>query len=90
MADLARRAGAARIVLNGSFTTHRIEPNDVDCVLLFVPGHRRDAAALKELRDGLPFLDMKLVGPDEFEEFVGVIYDTDRAGVRKGMIEVIL
>ena len=25
MADLARRAGAARIVLNGSFTTHRID-----------------------------------------------------------------
>jgi hypothetical protein len=32
--DLAARAGVARIVLNGSFVTNIIEPNDVDCVLL--------------------------------------------------------
>jgi hypothetical protein len=33
MVDLAMRAGAERIVLNGSFVTDIIEPNDVDCVL---------------------------------------------------------
>jgi hypothetical protein len=88
MIDLAKRAGVQRIVLNGSFVTDIMEPNDVDCVLLFQAGRRKDRAAFKELRDGLPFLDIALVGPQEFEEFVGEIFATDRAGTRKGMVEV--
>jgi len=34
MVDLAKRAGVQRIVVNGSFVTEKLEPNDVDCVLL--------------------------------------------------------
>jgi hypothetical protein len=34
LVDLARRAGVRRIVVNGSFVTDKLEPNDVDCVLL--------------------------------------------------------
>jgi hypothetical protein len=67
-----------------------MEPNDVDCVLLFDAGRRRDRVAIKELRGGLPFLDMKLVGQADFDEYVNVTFGTDRAGVPKGMIEVIL
>ncbi len=89
MVDLARKAGAERIVLNGSFVTDIIEPNDVDCVLLFLPGRRRDRQAIRQLRAGLPFLDLKLVGPGDFEEYVSVTFGTDRHGVPKGMIEVI-
>jgi hypothetical protein len=88
MIGLAERAGVARIVLNGSFVTDIMEPNDVDCVLLLSPGRRRDREALRELRDGLPFLDLKLVGPDEFDEYVNVIFGTDRMGVAKGVVEV--
>lgn len=90
MLELAKRARADRIVLNGSFVTDIMEPNDVDCVLLLIPGRRRDRAAVKELRGGLPFLDMKLVGPEEFDEYVHVIYATDRTGAMKGVIEVML
>lgn len=90
MIDLAVRAGVKRIVLNGSFVTDRMEPNDVDCVLLFVPGRRRDRARVKQLRAGLPFLDMKLVGQRDFDEYVNVTFGSDRMGVPKGMIEVIL
>ena len=90
MVEVAVRAGVGRIVLNGSFTTDIIEPNDVDCVLLFITGQRRDRAAVKELRGGLPFLDMKLVGQEDFDEYVNVTFGTDRAGVPKSMIEVIL
>src|SRR5439155_1901222 len=61
MVDLAVRAGAQKIVLNGSFVTDIIEPNDVDCVLLIGPGPTTDEAAESELRDGLPFLDIALV-----------------------------
>jgi hypothetical protein len=65
MVESAVRAGVRRIVLNGSFTSDIMEPNDVDCVLLFIPGRRRDRLAMKELRAGLPFLDMKLVEPED-------------------------
>lgn len=67
-----------------------MEPNDVDCVLLLRPGRRRDPTAVKELRGGLPFLEMKLVGQQEFNDYVDVIFGTDRVGVPKGMVEVIL
>jgi hypothetical protein len=49
MIDLAVRAGVQRIILNGSFVTDIIEPNDVDCVLLVGPGGSKDAAAEDEL-----------------------------------------
>ena len=90
MVDLARRAGVARIVLNGSYVTDIMEPNDVDCVLLFAPRQHRDQRAVRELRKGLPFLDMALVDATGFEELVGVTFSADRAGAPKGMVEVIL
>ena len=90
MVDLAMRAGVQRIVLNGSFVTDIMEPNDVDCVLLFLRSRRRDRFAVKQLRVGLPFLEMKLVGQEDFDDYVNVTFGTDRMGVSKGMIEVIL
>lgn len=90
MVDLAVRAGVQRIVLNGSFVTDIMEPNDVDCVLLFAPGGRRDGEAFEELRDGIPFLDIQMVGPEEFRGFVDDLFAADRLGILKGMIEVAL
>jgi hypothetical protein len=89
MVDLAVRAGVQRIVLNGSFVTAIIEPNDVDCVLLFTPGGRRDRQALKQLRKGLPFLSIVLVDQNDFDHLVGEFFSHDRSGVPKGMIEVL-
>ena len=88
--DLAIRAGAQRIVLNGSFVTDIMEPNDVDCVLLFTPGGKRNRSALRDLRKGLPFLDITLADPADFDEFVNAIFAADRSGTVKGMVEVIL
>jgi hypothetical protein len=88
--DLAKRAGVARIVLNGSFVTDVLEPNDVDCVLLIEPGFPKDAAAEAELVEGLPFLDIKLVRQDGFDEFVNEFFATDRQRVPKGIVELIL
>jgi hypothetical protein len=56
--ELAAQAGVERIVLNGSFVTNIIEPNDVDCVLLIGPGASKDPDAEDELLQGLPFLDI--------------------------------
>jgi hypothetical protein len=66
-----------------------MEPNDVDCVLLFLPGGRRDPAAFEELQDGLPFLDIEIVGPEDFHRFVGDLFAADRLRTLKGMIEVV-
>lgn len=87
--DLAVRAGVGRIVLNGSFVTNIIDPNDVDCVLLIGPGASKDPAAEDELVQGLPFLDISLVGQKDFDYFVDRFFAVDRMLRRKGMIEVV-
>ncbi len=88
LVDLARRAGAQRIVVNGSFVTDKLEPNDVDCVLLIGPEFPRDAAAEAELVAGLPFINLELVDPEGFQQFTERTFATDRNLVPKGMVEV--
>jgi len=89
LVDLARRAGVRRIVVNGSFVTDKLEPNDVDCVLLIGPDFPRDAAAEAELLAGLPFINMELVEPAAFQQFTERTFATDRNLVAKGMVEVL-
>jgi hypothetical protein len=37
----------------------------------------------------MPFLDIAIAGPPEFEDFVSEVFSADRYSVPKGMIEVI-
>ena len=90
MIDLAKRAGVQRIVLNGSFVTDIMEPNDVDCVLIVSAKYPLDLDADEELETGLPFLDITLAEPDEFDYFVNRFFAMDRVFHNKGMLEVIL
>ena len=87
--DLAVRAGVQRIVLNGSFVTDTIEPNDVDCVLLIGPDFPKDRAAESELLKGFPFLDVALVDNADFDYFANRFFAFDRNREPKGVIEVI-
>jgi hypothetical protein len=87
--DLARRAGVERLVVNGSFATDKLEPNDVDCVLLIGPGFPHDPAAEAELLAGLPFINMELVEQEAFQQFTERTFATDRNLVSKGMLEVL-
>lgn len=89
MVELAKRGGVLRVVLNGSFVTDIMEPNDVDCVLLIGRGFPADTDAEAQLIAGLPFLEIKLVGQADFDDYVNVVFGTDRMGVPKGMVEVI-
>ena len=89
MVGLAVRAGVQRIVLNGSFVTDIMEPNDVDCVLLVGPDFPNDPIAEKELLKGLPFLDVGLVDAEEFDYFVNQFFAFDRVRQLKGMVEVV-
>lgn len=89
MVELAAQAGIERIILNGSFVTDIIEPNDVDCVLLVEQRGIRHRAAVVELRKGLPFLEIAIARVQLFNEYVQDLFAADRMGVPKGMIEVI-
>ena len=87
--ELAARAGVQRLVINGSYVTDVLEPNDVDCVVLIGDGFPKDAAAEAELVDGLPFLEISLVTYDGFTLLVDTIFATDREQIPKGMVEVL-
>ena len=89
LVDLARRAGVERLVVNGSFVTDVLEPNDVDCVLLIGSGFPHDSTAEAELVAGLPFLELSLVSQADFDLLVHAFFATDRQSVGKGMVEVI-
>jgi hypothetical protein len=89
LVDLARRAGVQRIVVNGSFVTDKLEPNDVDCVLLIGSDFPHDAAAETELLAGLLFINLELVDAEGFQQFTERTFATDRNLVPKGMVEVI-
>ncbi len=82
-------AGVQRIVVNGSFVTDKLEPNDVDCVLLIGPGFPADITAEAELLAGLPFISMELVGLEAFQQLTKRTFATDRNLIPKGMLEVI-
>ena len=86
--DLARQAGVVRLILDGSFVTDVLEPNDVDCTLLLGPDSSRSPDAEEELAAGLPFLHIDLVEQADFDIMLGAVYAFDRAGIPKGMIEV--
>jgi hypothetical protein len=89
LVELARRARARRIVINGSFVTDKLEPNDVDCVLLIGPDFPRDAAAEAELLAGLPFINLELVDDEGFRQLTERTFATDRNLAPKGLVEVL-
>lgn len=89
LTDLARRAGVARIIINGSFVTDVVEPNDVDCALLIQPGFPYHKDAETELLAGLPFLELNLVSQADFDLLVEKFFATDRHSLPKGMVEIV-
>jgi hypothetical protein len=90
LVDLALRAGVERIVLNGSFVTSILEPNDVDCALLIGSDFPKTSTAKRELKAGLPFLEIEVVNRVDFDRLVDRFFATDRRHNAKGMIEVML
>ena len=88
--ELVRRTGAQRLIINGSFVTDKLEPNDVDCLVLTKPGFPGDLAAEAELLAGLPFLEIQVVAEEAFGIFVREVFSSDRDDKPKGMVEVVL
>ena len=90
LVELAKKAGVRRLVINGSFVTQRLEPNDIDCALLTGPDYPRDKGADREILSGLPFLEIALFGQEDFDYLVDAVFATDRQQAPKGVVEVIL
>jgi hypothetical protein len=90
LVELARKAGVRRLIINGSFVTERLEPNDVDCVLLVGKESARDKITEKDISTGLPFLEIALIGQEDFDYMVETVYASDRQWIPKGVVEVLL
>jgi hypothetical protein len=87
---IALRAGVQKIVVNGSFATDILEPNDLDCVLLLSADYPKEKSAKFELDEGLPFIQMYLEGETGYNYFTQEFYAIDRDDVPKGVLEVTL
>lgn len=57
--------------------------------MLLAADFAKDPLAEHELRQGLPFLEIALVGQEDFDELVNVIFASNRFGASKGMIELV-
>ena len=91
LVPICRRADVARLIVNGSFVTNCIAPNDVDCLLLAGQSFEADSDAAFALRAGLPYISLQLVETaEEFDYFVRIIFGSDRGAIPKGMVEIIL
>lgn len=87
---VCRQAGISRMLINGSFVTARDEPMDVDIALLQGPAYSAMSDSAAEIRQGLPFLDIKVVNEQDYSFFINSLFVRDRSRVSKGVIEVIL
>jgi hypothetical protein len=87
----ARRAGARRLLVNGSFVTAKRSPNDVDVVLLPAETSVGETEVFP-LGDAVwPFLQILIAADDEdFERWAKQEFAEDRRGRSKGVVEVIL
>jgi hypothetical protein len=90
LVPLCRETGITRILINGSFTTNKIDPNDVDCVLLAPPEYDESTPAAQSLLTGLPFLELKIVAEPEYHWFSSQLFASGRDMIAKGVVEVTL
>jgi hypothetical protein len=88
---MCRAAGIVRIIVNGSFVTSTPNPNDADCLLLAGSSYAQNPEAAKALEAGLPYLSIIIAhSVQQWDEFVDIIFGTDRQRRPKGMVEVTL
>lgn len=89
--DAARAAGVRRLLVNGSFVTGKLAPNDVDVVVLPGPDYPRTGRPLDDEDLIWPFLQVIVAADDvDFEHWGTRQFGTDRRKRPKGVVEVIL
>ncbi|MFO0810465.1 MAG: hypothetical protein U0746_17710 [Gemmataceae bacterium] len=89
--DAARAVGVRRLMVNGSFTTGKLAPNDVDVVILPGPDYPRQGQPLDADEAVWPFLQVIVAADDaDFEAWGTYQFATDRRRRPKGVVEVML
>ncbi len=86
-----RRNGAKRILVNGSFVTRVVSPNDVDVILLpsVDTASIMEGEGSSELR--WPFIQILFAADDaDFEAWARQDFGTDREGRSKGVVELVV
>jgi uncharacterized protein DUF6932 len=96
--ELARAIGAKRLLLDGSFVTRKVSPNDVDAVMLLPADFQQRLSAADPM--AWEIYDSVRYGP---EELIAAYNERDwiywanffehvreSAGVRRGLVEVLL
>lgn len=92
---VARESGAIGLYLNGSFVTDKLGPRDIDAVIVLSRDFDLNgpyAARLRVLHRDYG-LDIERVAADDLEErdyLLNEFFGTDRDGVPRGLVEVIL
>ena len=87
----AQSAGVRRLLVNGSFVTGKLSPNDVDVVILPGPDYPRQSERLESDELAWPFLQVIVAADDaDFEAWASKQFGTDRKGHSKGVVEVML
>ncbi len=89
--EAARTAGVRRLMVNGSFVTGKLAPNDVDVVFLPGPDYPRQGPRLDDADLVWPVLQIIVAADDaDFEAWATRQFATDRRNQSKGVVEVIL
>jgi hypothetical protein len=89
--EAAKTAGVRRLMVNGSFVTGKLCPNDVDVVLLPGHGYPRQGQRLDSEEMVWPFLQIIIAADDaDFEAWAARQFATDRKRRPKGVVEVML
>ena len=89
--EAARTAGVRRLLVNGSFVTGKLAPNDVDVVFLPGPDYPRAGPRLDDEELVWPFLQIIVAADDaDFEAWATRQFATDRKRRPKGVVEVVL
>jgi hypothetical protein len=87
----AKVGGVRRLLVNGSFVTGILAPNDVDVVILPGPDYPRQGKKLESDELVWPFLQIIVAADDaDFEAWASFQFATDRRSRPKGVVEVIL
>ena len=85
----ARQAAISRILVNGSYTTAKHAPNDVDVVVLPGAGYPSPAGAIGTSANQWPFLHIQVAADAaDLDQWVRVDFGTDRQGNSKGIVEI--
>ena len=87
--EWCRLAGVVRLLVNGSYTTSKNAPNDVDIVILPGLDYPRDQESIGESEVRFPFLQIIVAADnDDFESWAHEDFGTDRQARPKGVVEV--